>query len=154
MREAYQDKGKLEEVLARHPGDEWWRAIDGSNELDAFKEWLREKNIPIGEAYQALREAIVKRQTRNTPDLLLETRSLARKYGFEQPEGFYRALFAEDRYIIVGDNSGHDYVIPMPQREHWDAWIGSDDWAAGVTPPYAMRVEGTLTFKEPSITYD
>lgn len=89
----YEDQGKLEEVLAAHPGDEWWRKIDGSNELDAFKEWLREKDIPLPDAYQALREAINKRQTRNTPDLLLETRSLAAKYGFrDDPEGFFRAL--------------------------------------------------------------
>lgn len=88
----YEDKGKLEEILAAHPGDEWWRAIDGSNELDEFKRWLREKEIPVKDAYQALREAMVKRQTRNTPDLLLETLSLAKKYGFVDPKEFFDAV--------------------------------------------------------------
>lgn len=65
-----------------------------------------------------------------------------------------RAEFAKDRYVIVGDDSGHEYVIPMARRSDWTAFMESDEPASGEVPAYAMRIEGTLTFKDPTIVYD
>lgn len=59
----------------------------------------------------------------------------------------------EPRYRIVGDNSGHDYVIPVDRSAEWTAWLDSQDWRDGITPIYAMRIEGTFTFADPRITY-
>ena len=64
-----------------------------------------------------------------------------------------REAFAEGRYIIVNDDSGHDYVIPMSKRAEWGHWCGSRAWEAGEVPAYAMRIEGTLSFRDPCITY-
>ena len=49
------------------------------------------------------------------------------------------------RYKIVGDDSGHDYVIPVEREEEWWAIDFDDD----ITPDWAVRVEGQLTFTDP-----
>lgn len=60
---------------------------------------------------------------------------------------------SEPRYKIVGDNSGHDYVIPVERSEEWEKWLDSQDWKDGVTPIYAMRIDGHLTFTNPRMVY-
>ena len=55
------------------------------------------------------------------------------------------------RYRIVGDNSGHKYVIPVAKSEDWSRWmeIPDDDERAWVEPEYAVRIDGNFTFTDP-----
>lgn len=57
------------------------------------------------------------------------------------------------RYCIVGDDSGHDYVIPVDKELHWNFWldecIKNDSWTE--VPEYAIRTEGNLTFTDPKV---
>lgn len=46
-------------------------------------------------------------------------------------------------YILVGDNDGHDYVIPSNKLREW--WLFLEDeeaYSYGPLPRWAERVEG------------
>lgn len=47
-------------------------------------------------------------------------------------------------YRIVGDNSGHEYVIPTARGRHWDKWLTSEEASDGLLPIYAERIDGTF----------
>jgi hypothetical protein len=47
-------------------------------------------------------------------------------------------------YRIVGDDSGHKYVIPIARETHWEKWVGSEAWADGDVPDYAECIDGTF----------
>lgn len=47
-------------------------------------------------------------------------------------------------YVLASDDSGHEYVIPKARSQHWEAWLGSDDWMDGVAPDWAERIDGTF----------
>jgi hypothetical protein len=47
-------------------------------------------------------------------------------------------------FILVSDDSGHDYVIPESKSEDWEAWLDEED----DLPDYATRVEGDFRFRE------
>lgn len=53
------------------------------------------------------------------------------------------------RYRLVGDNDGHEYVIPVDKSDAWYAFLDSSDYDYGVEPDYAIRVDGRLTFTDP-----
>lgn len=55
------------------------------------------------------------------------------------------------RFIIVGDNSGHDYVIPLDKQDNWSAFmsIDEDDPTAWDVPKWARRINGPWTFTDP-----
>lgn len=53
-------------------------------------------------------------------------------------------------YILVSDESGHDYVIPQDKLDNWEAWVDldSDDPESWDAPDYAERVEGNFRFRQ------
>lgn len=55
------------------------------------------------------------------------------------------------RYFLAGDNSGHDYVVPVEHKEEWFAWleIPEDDERSWDVPEFATQVDGGLTFTDP-----
>lgn len=55
------------------------------------------------------------------------------------------------RFKIVGDNSGHDYYIPVERSGEWETFIGLDenDEASWDVPDYAVRIDGRFTFTDP-----
>lgn len=55
------------------------------------------------------------------------------------------------RYFLAGDNSGHEYVVPVGRKEEWFAWleIPEDDERSWDVPEYAKQVDGGLTFTDP-----
>lgn len=60
----------------------------------------------------------------------------------------------EPRYMIVGDDSGHEYCIPEERLREWDTFLETEAALSGDEPAWAMRLEGTFTFANPFITYD
>jgi hypothetical protein len=56
------------------------------------------------------------------------------------------------RYRIVGDNSGHEYFIPVDRSGDWDKFmaIDEDDERSWDVPKYATRIDGRFTFTDPS----
>lgn len=57
----------------------------------------------------------------------------------------------QQRYILVGDDSGHKYVIPEEKADDWSAFMDlpEDDPASWDVPEWAKRVEGKFTFTDP-----
>ena len=58
------------------------------------------------------------------------------------------------RYFLGGDNSGHNYIVPVERRKEWNKWcnLDEDDPIAWNTPEYAVRVNGSIeliTFTDP-----
>ena len=53
------------------------------------------------------------------------------------------------RYQLVGDDSGHDYAIPVSKVDDWYKWMDSEDAELGDVPDWALRVEGDFTFTNP-----
>ena len=53
------------------------------------------------------------------------------------------AVKISEWHRIVGDDSGHEYVIPSDKDEEWDTWLQDEEAVAyGGLPIYATRVEG------------
>lgn len=57
----------------------------------------------------------------------------------------------QERYFIGGDNSGHEYFVPVSRKEDFYAWaeLDPDDEAGWETPDYATRIDGRFTFTDP-----
>lgn len=55
------------------------------------------------------------------------------------------------RYTLVMDNSAHTYAIPVEKSTEWDEFcaIPEDDPLSWTVPPWATRVDGSLTFTDP-----
>jgi hypothetical protein len=58
------------------------------------------------------------------------------------------------RYFLSQDNSSHWYLVPVENREEWDAWcnLDEDDEAAWDAPDFARRLDGGpngITFSDP-----
>lgn len=53
------------------------------------------------------------------------------------------------RYVIVNNDSGDDFYIPVEKKEEWNAWLFSEAWEMGDTPDYAGYIDGTFTFTDP-----
>ena len=55
------------------------------------------------------------------------------------------------RYRLVGDNSGHEYYIPIDRTKEWAAFnaLSDDDPASWTVPTFAVMIDGTFTFAEP-----
>jgi hypothetical protein len=58
------------------------------------------------------------------------------------------------RYLIVSDNSGHDYYIPVDRSDEWAAWLDTAEdadcvWVLPEVPEYAKRIDGRFTFTDP-----
>lgn len=68
---------------------------------------------------------------------------------------FYdRQTYPVERYTIVGDDSGHQFCIPLNRRKEWFEWLEAPEGSVrDDAPPYAMRIEGTFSFTDPQITY-
>ena len=61
---------------------------------------------------------------------------------------------AEQRYRIMGDDSGHDYFIPVGQEKDFEKWVASfsdeceDEYYQG--PDFQEnRIDGRFTFTDP-----
>jgi hypothetical protein len=56
-----------------------------------------------------------------------------------------------DRFRLVADHSGHDYVIPVERGEEWDEFLAipEGDPQSWTVPRWALRVDGNLTFTDP-----
>lgn len=56
-----------------------------------------------------------------------------------------------ERYFLSSDDSGHEYVVPVSKKVDWYDWLNipAEDERAWEPPPYAIRVEGRLTFTDP-----
>lgn len=56
------------------------------------------------------------------------------------------------KYILVSDNSGHDYVIPSDKGDDWYDWLElpEDTPNSYVLPDYAKKIEGGLEFETPT----
>lgn len=57
-----------------------------------------------------------------------------------------------DRYMLVSDNSGHTYTIPISKRDNWDDFMSldEDDPKSWDVPEYAVIIDGDFTFCDPS----
>lgn len=51
------------------------------------------------------------------------------------------------KYCLVGDDSGHDYVIPANHYEEWYELIEDED----DIPDWAIHVDSGLVFENPSV---
>lgn len=60
----------------------------------------------------------------------------------------------EPRYMIVGDDSGHEYCIPDEREDAWRKFMETEAALSGDAPIWAMRLEGRFTFANPIITYN
>ena len=60
---------------------------------------------------------------------------------------------SSDRYCIVSDEDGHDYVVPVGKKYEFQDWLEQFDESADIDdcePSYAQRIEGgELTFSDP-----
>lgn len=54
---------------------------------------------------------------------------------------------SERRYFIGGDQSGHQYAVPVELREEWFAWLNLDE--DNEVPTGALRIDGDFTFTDP-----
>ncbi len=55
----------------------------------------------------------------------------------------------QKEFIIVSDDSCHEYIIPLEKYKHWyTVWWGSEDFENGIEPDYAIGYEGLVAFKE------
>ena len=58
-----------------------------------------------------------------------------------------------ERYCIVSDEYGHDYVVPVGKKYEFQDWLDQFDVSVdldGREPNYAQRIEGSeLTFSDP-----
>lgn len=65
------------------------------------------------------------------------------------------AATSKARFCLVSDESGHSYLIPANQKDHWyNVWYESSHAEDGITPVYARRIEGDLTFTDPQVGYN
>jgi hypothetical protein len=55
---------------------------------------------------------------------------------------------SEQRYRLVGDNSGHDYAVPVELVEDFYEWAEDED-PEDPNKYDEYRVEGRLTFTNP-----
>lgn len=55
----------------------------------------------------------------------------------------------EQRYMIVNNESGDDYYIPVEKEPEWFAWLYSEAWENGDTPEWAGVIDGHFTFTDP-----
>lgn len=52
-------------------------------------------------------------------------------------------------FILVRDDSGHQYVIPEEKKTDWDDWLNDEEcYTYGQLPNYAIRIDGYLRFKQ------
>lgn len=51
-------------------------------------------------------------------------------------------------FILVGDESGHEYVIPENKSEEWEKWLESEEAELGDVPEWADKKEGLFRFKQ------
>lgn len=59
-------------------------------------------------------------------------------------------IVGEVRYRLVGDDSGHDYVVPVDKTDEWYQWMDSEAAELGDEPPeWARIIAGTFTFTNP-----
>lgn len=61
---------------------------------------------------------------------------------------------APTRYMLVMDNDGHWYVIPVDKWLDWDKFCGGPEYEAGDVPEYATALGGSyslVTFTDPRI---
>lgn len=57
---------------------------------------------------------------------------------------------ASERYQIVGDESGHEYYVPVSRVKAWYLWLeATEDDCDGDVPRYATRIYGRFTFTDP-----
>ena len=68
--------------------------------------------------------------------------------------GFPKKEIAQEsteRCFIGADTSGHEYFVPVINRDDWDKWsqLPEDDEAGWETPGYATRIDGRFTFTDP-----
>lgn len=54
------------------------------------------------------------------------------------------------RYKMVGDESGHEYAIPVDKSDDWEEWLNSEAAELGdELPDYAIIVGGYFSFTDP-----
>jgi hypothetical protein len=85
---------KFDELRQVHK-DEYWEPMLVGDQLDDFKAWLKNNDFSVRDAYILTMGATIWQQQngRNHPDIMLEMRSIAAKYGFrDDPKGFFDAI--------------------------------------------------------------
>jgi len=57
----------------------------------------------------------------------------------------------EKRYCIMGDDSGHEYFVPVDQVRTFEAWVESSYENVGYEGPdfEENRIDGRFTFTDP-----
>lgn len=53
------------------------------------------------------------------------------------------------RYIIVADDSGHEYYIPEDKADTWQEWLALPEPECWQVPDWAVRIDGHFTFSDP-----
>lgn len=60
---------------------------------------------------------------------------------------------SEQRYRILGDDSGHQYFIPVEQEKLFELWLKTfdEDWDSEYEGPdfNENRIDGRFTFTDP-----
>ncbi|WP_298983411.1 hypothetical protein [uncultured Roseibium sp.] len=75
-----------------------------------------------------------------------------RKYLYEVYCDLRKKTEEPERFFIGGDNSGHEYAVPVAKRDEWEAWVSldEDDERSWDAPEFAIRIDGCFTFENPS----
>ena len=53
------------------------------------------------------------------------------------------------RYFLADNESGDKYAVPVERLKDWCDWLYGEDWDAGVTPDWAIYLDGHWTFTDP-----
>ena len=53
------------------------------------------------------------------------------------------------RYFLADNESGDKYAVPVERQADWDKWIYGPDWENGITPDWAIYLDGFWTFTDP-----
>lgn len=61
-----------------------------------------------------------------------------------------------ERFRLVSDEDGHDYVIPADKLDEWDAFMSDEEAKEdGIVPEWAREIGGSvahaLTFTDPKL---
>jgi hypothetical protein len=71
------------------------------------------------------------------------------EFKFATPEDVHARLY--QRYTICGDDSGHEYFIPVEEVKAFYTWVEAGPYWDGYEGPEFddKRIDGTFTFTDP-----
>ena len=84
---------------------------------------------------------------------IMDTKPESEKAGWLEDAAYFEAaiLALSERYFIGGDNSGHEYYVPVSREDEFREWaeLPEEDERGWDAPEWATRIDGTFTFVNP-----